>query len=193
MSIDEKVFRFPKNFGWETNGQIAELIKQAEGALPHLEENSVGYYYYWMLQELKKLAAKTEQPVERSHILESRMAFEEWANALTEAKMAKSAKVLGLRGLALCAWEVAWQKARAPKRESVKEIPQMSVPKETSLADVLSELVGPGFRILESSDCRAFGEEKGLTIQMYRPDWDFGVVSRLAKKLREIYQIEGGG
>lgn len=54
MSIDEKIFKFPKNFCWETNGQLAELIKQAEEQLPHLEENSIGYYYYWMLQELKK-------------------------------------------------------------------------------------------------------------------------------------------
>lgn len=60
------------------------------------------------------------------------------------------------------------------------------------LEDIICEMVkGDGFRILESSDCRAFGEEKGLTIQMYRPDWGFGVMSKLVKKLREIYLIEG--
>jgi hypothetical protein len=65
MSTDENVIKFPKNFCWETNGQLAELVKQAEGALQYLEQNSVGYYYYWMLQELKKFATKAsavEQP-----------------------------------------------------------------------------------------------------------------------------------
>ena len=75
MEVDEKVTKFPKNYCWETNGQLAELVKQAEGALQYLEANSVGYYYYWMLEELKKIAkasstqpepstSPTEQPVE---------------------------------------------------------------------------------------------------------------------------------
>jgi len=58
----ERVLKFPKNFCWETNGQLAELIKQAEECLPYIEENSIGYYYYWMLQVLKQQAALASLP-----------------------------------------------------------------------------------------------------------------------------------
>ena len=98
MSIDEKVFKFPKNFCWETNGQLAELIKQAEEQLPHLEENSIGYYYYWMLQEMKKLVSAPQQPVE------CREAFELWLKEQPSTLFPKDA------------W-LGWQAAWANKRE----------------------------------------------------------------------------
>ena len=54
----ERVLKFPKNFCWETTGQLGELIKQAEECTQYLQENSIGYYYYWMLWTLKEMQAR---------------------------------------------------------------------------------------------------------------------------------------
>lgn len=40
---------------WETTGKLEDLIEQAEDCVQFLEQNSVGYYYMWMLLELKKI------------------------------------------------------------------------------------------------------------------------------------------
>ena len=55
--------------------------------------------------------------------------------------------------------------------------------------EVLRGLVGPDLRVLESSDTKAFDViDGGVTIQMYSPDWTFGVASPLLAVLREFYQ-----
>lgn len=48
-------FKLPIPTAYETTGDLKDLIKRAEDCVQYLEENSVGYYYYWMLHELKKL------------------------------------------------------------------------------------------------------------------------------------------
>lgn len=40
---------------WETTGRLEDLIEAAQECIQFLEENSVGYYYMWMLLELKKI------------------------------------------------------------------------------------------------------------------------------------------
>lgn len=40
---------------FEVTNKVSDLIKQAEECIEYLNEDSVGYYYMWMLQTLKQL------------------------------------------------------------------------------------------------------------------------------------------
>ena len=59
--MKDKVIKFPKNFCWETTGQLSELLKQAEHGFQYLKEDTVGYYYYWMWRTLKEIE-RNNQP-----------------------------------------------------------------------------------------------------------------------------------
>lgn len=49
-----KVIKFPKqSSAWEVTKNKKDLIREAEKCVEHLEENSVAYYFYAMLTELK--------------------------------------------------------------------------------------------------------------------------------------------
>jgi len=43
------------NGDYEQTGEIADLIESAEDCLRFIQEDSVGYYFYWMLEALKKM------------------------------------------------------------------------------------------------------------------------------------------
>ena len=47
-----------KNERWETTDKVSDLIKQATEASEYLKEDSVGYYYSWMLITLRRLDSK---------------------------------------------------------------------------------------------------------------------------------------
>lgn len=60
--MTENIIKFqkPSPTARESSGKISDLIKQADACVEYLEENSVGYYYYSMLQELKKLTGEKQ-------------------------------------------------------------------------------------------------------------------------------------
>lgn len=58
--MTDKIIKFKKpSTAWEVTKKTTDLIKAAEEVWPHTKQDSVGYYYYWMLQELKKLTGQS--------------------------------------------------------------------------------------------------------------------------------------
>lgn len=90
-------------------------------------------------------------------------------------------------------WGDGWRQGYEQGRESARQQPQASV--EELVGREVMALVGDGngFRILESSETKAFGSGiEGLTIQMYRPEWQFGIMSALVQAVRAALTHQGG-